>query len=26
LGNGVIHSLEVKHGLPFKMIFEENTA
>jgi len=26
LGNGVIHSLEVKHGLPFKMIVEENTA
>jgi len=26
LDNGVIHSLEVKHGLPFKMIFEENTA
>jgi hypothetical protein len=26
LGNGFIHSLEVKHGLPFKMIVEENTA
>jgi len=26
LGNGVIHSLEVKRGLPFKMIVEENTA
>jgi hypothetical protein len=26
LGDGVIHSLEVKHGLPFKMIIEENAA
>jgi len=26
LDNGVIHSLEIKHGLPFKMIVEENTA
>ena len=26
LGDGVIHSLEIKHGLPFKMIVEENAA
>ncbi len=26
MGDGVIHSIEVKHGLPFKMIIEENAA
>ena len=26
LGNGIVLSLEVKHGLPFKMHFEENAA
>jgi len=26
MGDGVIHSLEVKHGLPFKMTVEEDAA
>ena len=26
LGDGIIHSLEVKHGLPFDMEFEEKAA
>lgn len=26
MGDGVIHCLEVKHGLPFKMVIEENAA
>ncbi len=26
LGNGIVLSLEVKHGLPFKMSFEEDAA
>jgi hypothetical protein len=26
IGDGVIHSLEVKHGLPFKMVIEEKAA
>lgn len=26
LGNGIVLSLEVKHGLPFKMNFEEDAA
>ncbi len=26
IGNGVIASIEVKHGLPFRMIVEENAA
>ena len=26
MGDGVISRIEVKHGLPFRMIFEENAA
>jgi len=25
LGDGIIHSIEIKHGLPFRMTVEEDT-